>query len=166
MQEFLEDLRDPDHYGRIPESLIYDRNAPPSAIRLYGVLDRHLNKKTKACYPGYNRIKRLTGMGKSTISKALAYLAKEGYIRIERTPQQSNRYRLMEVRGKHCPEGGVVLKQDNPFCVLKQDKGVVPKQDSKHSHINQRALNQSARSNRTVSLGEALEGLVVKKPKD
>lgn len=131
--DILEDLREPDHYGRIPESLIYDKKAPHTAIRLYGVFDRHLNKKTKACLPGYNRIRELTGMSKTTISKAMAYLEKANYIKVLRDPHKSNHYQLMDLK--------LVQKMDKGSPEIGQH--LVQKMDSNHRSLT-RAINHRA----------------------
>lgn len=99
MGEFLEDLRDPDFYARVPESLIYDLEAPHTAIRLYGVLDRHLNRARKVAWPGFRKIQKLTGMGPATIASGLAYLEKANFIRISKNDHKTNHYSLMPVRG-------------------------------------------------------------------
>jgi len=99
----LEDLRDADHYARTPESLIFDRQAPHTAVRLYGALDRFLNKRTRTCFPGYRKITQRTGMGSATLSRAFKYLEANRFIRILRTREGTRvrcSYQLMEVKGK------------------------------------------------------------------
>jgi len=46
------------------------------------------------CWPGINRICRLTGLGRTTVIRALAELEEKGYIRREKKPGCVNVYRL------------------------------------------------------------------------
>lgn len=89
------DLRGLNYYAQIPESLIYDKYAPKNALRIYGSLDRHANKKTGECYPGHRRIGKLTGSSRSEVQKCLAYLKDAGYIAIKKQKKGVNKYVLL-----------------------------------------------------------------------
>lgn len=98
-KSWFKDQREINLYAQIPEDLIYDKNKemPIHAVRVYGVLDRHLNKKNGECFPGHRRISDKTGISRSQIQKSLDYLEEKGFIRILRVDGKSNSYELMPV---------------------------------------------------------------------
>jgi hypothetical protein len=105
---FLNDDRGLDFYARVPESLIYDANAPDHAARVYGMLDRHLNHKTEECFPGTRTIADRLNIARSHVLKCLDYLEVNNYIKRKSGGMGvSNRYRLMGLRGP-------ALQEDHP----------------------------------------------------
>jgi hypothetical protein len=161
----IEDLREPDHYGRIPDSLIFDKDAPHTAIRLYAILDRHMNKKTKACYPGFRCIQSESGMGSTTISNALKYLAKAGYLRVLKTPPQAgcyskNIYQLMDLKKTPAPETGAGPSPETGAAHSRNRSGnPLLKQEHNQSPFNQSSFNQRERGNRLVTIGDAVDDI-------
>jgi hypothetical protein len=161
----IEDLREPDHYGRIPDSLIFDKDAPHTAIRLYAILDRHMNKKTKACYPGFRKIQGESGMGSTTISKALKYLTNAGYLRVLKTPPQpgcysQNIYQLMDLKSTPLPkrEQGPTPETGAPHS--RNGSGIpLLKREHNQSLFKPESFNQRERANKLVGIGEAAESI-------
>jgi 5-methylcytosine-specific restriction endonuclease McrA len=110
------DEREIRYYAMIPESLIYDHFSPANAVKVYGALDRHMNKKTRECFPGQRRIAELTGIARSNVQKCLGYLEKRGYLKVERNDDRPNHYHLMPVGGlkEALPEGTPGLSEATP----------------------------------------------------
>lgn len=98
-KQWFQDNREINLYARIPEDLVYckDKEMPVHTLKVYGVLDRHLNQKTGECFPGHRRMQEKIGVSRSQIQKSLDYLEKKGFIRITQVDGQSNRYELMPV---------------------------------------------------------------------
>ncbi len=158
----IEDLREPDHYGRIPDTLIFDKQAPHTAIHLYAILDRHMNKKTKACYPGFRKIQSESGMGSTTISNAIRYLAKAGYLRVLKTPPQPGRYsqnvyQLMDLKKSPAPKTGAGPAPESGATCSQNGSGVpLLKREHNQSLINQSSQNQRERSKKVVKIEDAV----------
>lgn len=77
-QKFLRDLGT--YYAIIPEALLGAGN--PSAIAVYGVLDRFAHEDT--CFASYTILQERTGLGKSTVIRCLKWLEDEGWIKVVR----------------------------------------------------------------------------------
>ncbi len=161
----IEDLREPDHYGRIPDSLIFDKAAPHTAIRLYAILDRHMNKKTKACYPGFRKIQSESGMGSTTISNALKYLAKAGYLRVLKTPPQpgcysQNIYQLMDLKKSPAPKTGAGPTPESGAPDSRNGSAnPLLKREHNQSLFKPESFNQSARNQGMVQVGKAIDDI-------
>ena len=92
------------NFAQIPEALIYDKEVSGNAIKVYGCLDRHLNKRTGQCFPGHRRISKLTGLSRSCVQKCLKILGNKGLKIKSGALGYSNSYELI-------PIGRVALKE-------------------------------------------------------
>lgn len=76
-------------YGRTPQSLLYDPEAPDRAVRLFGVLDRHSGPN--GIYPSRTRLAALCGCSVDSVDRATKFLMQRGYVEVETRMDGNNR---------------------------------------------------------------------------
>jgi biotin operon repressor len=109
------------NFAQIPEALIYDKEVSGNAIKVYGCLDRHLNKKTGKCFPGHRRISDLTGLSRSCIQRCLKILQNKGLKIRPGEPGYSNNYELIPLGKVALKEGhSPAQKEDHPGPIERQ----------------------------------------------
>lgn len=107
-----------------------------SAFMLYYVIKWHANYQNGYAYPSYKRIQDMTGMGRSTIKRALDILIKSELIEVKTDKSKpSNEYIVnwsgRDLEGSH--ETGLVTKQESDSPETGLDP--VTKQDSNKNNI-------------------------------
>lgn len=78
-------------FVKIPKDIITKH--PGAVIKVYGAIESHLRRNKASCYPGNERLMKLTGIKtRSTLSEAKKVLKAEGWIEIKKCEGKSNTY--------------------------------------------------------------------------
>jgi Helix-turn-helix domain len=92
------------HYFRLHDDIIdvYAKVIGAYGIAIYGLLSRHMNRKTGQCYPKIDTIAKTLRLGHSTVKKYLRKMEKAGLIESQarRDPEgdpTSNLYTLLDL---------------------------------------------------------------------
>ena len=80
---------------------VYGSTLRPHGIAVYNVLAKHANSETQVCFPSYETIMKLAGIGRrNTLSKYLKMLRDIRLIRMWRQKDdRKNYYQLLDVNG-------------------------------------------------------------------
>lgn len=70
-------------FAQMPEGVLYDSSLSDKAVRVYGALLRHGSDPSN-CYPSHDRIARLIGCSKRSITRPLDELEKAGWVEREK----------------------------------------------------------------------------------
>ena len=80
---------------------LYGKTLGPYGIAVYNVLAKHANSQTQECFPSYETIMKLSGIGRrNTLSKHLKRLRGIRLIKMyHKVDDRKNYYRLLDVNG-------------------------------------------------------------------
>jgi hypothetical protein len=81
-------------FAMLPNSLIFNANISRSGLLVYWVLTVHLFKGKTYCFPKIETIAKEARCDRRTVTRAIRELKDTGYLKVESTPGEVNRYKL------------------------------------------------------------------------
>lgn len=83
----------------LPNEVVECEEISPKTLVIYCALKRHMNEKTRTCYPQIKTIAKESGCGKDAVLAAIKELVDNEFISVENRPGQSNIYKFSTHKG-------------------------------------------------------------------
>lgn len=89
-------LFEPGRYLSLPMTIMERTDLTPAAKLVWMALAGHVGRHGLAAWPSISRLAQRTGLSQPTVKRAVASLADVGLVEIERSPGESNHYRIRQ----------------------------------------------------------------------
>ena len=147
-------MRNRDKFFMVPNGFADNvlRDLSPKALKVYVVLARMRNTKTKDCFPSFKTIAERSGISKRRVSDAVNELVAKRCIRRRKALGKSNNYALTSVEKRH--EGNADIVQQPVSNLSETRVDVVPYNDTVNETSNNTSLTRSLHKIEQLQEGE------------
>lgn len=127
-----------DHFGQVPENLLFDTAVSSDECRLFAVLTTYDYRQTGECYPSQEKLGKRLGWSLAKTKRVIRALAERGAVEIVRRRREPALYRLVGRMIPRVLDGSDVSHQE----VLMAQNGSLDGSDSESVPLTNETKNE------------------------